>query len=145
MEDMIDDFITFFVAGQETTANTLSFLFIEIAKNPKVAKKLREEIDSVLGDRNEITNEDLTNLNYVSCVIKETLRLWAPAASPIREVNVDDFKINGINIPKGAMVATTNYLNGRQESNYSNPLVFNPDRFMTKDSRFFFEILSFKN
>ncbi len=88
MEDMIDDFITFFVAGQETTANTLAFCFIEIAKNPLVAKKLREEIDSVLGDRNEITNEDLAKLNYVSSVIKETLRLWSPAESPAREINV---------------------------------------------------------
>jgi cholesterol 24-hydroxylase len=36
MEDMIDDFITFFIAGQETTANTLSFCFQELSKNPQV-------------------------------------------------------------------------------------------------------------
>jgi len=45
MEDMIDDFVTFFCAGQETTANTLAFCFIEIAKNLLVVKKLREEKD----------------------------------------------------------------------------------------------------
>lgn len=136
MEDMIDDFVTFFGAGQETTANTLAFCFIEIAKNPLVAKKLREEIDSVLGDRNEITNEDLAKLNYVSSVIKETLRLWAPAESPIREVDVDDFQINGLNIPKGSIVICNNYLNARIESNFSDPYSFNPERFMTKDNRF---------
>lgn len=145
MEDMIDEFITFFIAGQETTANTLAFCFIEIAKNPLIAKKLRDEIDSVLGDRNEITNEDLNNLNYVSCVIKETLRLWAPVSSPTREVNVDDFQINGINIPKGAVVLTNNYLNARMESNFSDPLTFNPERFMTKDNRLFkFKLELFK-
>ena len=39
MEDMVDDFITFFVAGQETTANTLAFCFLELARNPLVVKK----------------------------------------------------------------------------------------------------------
>ena len=134
---MIDDFITIFVAGQETTANTLAFCFIEIAKNPLVAKKLREEIDSVLGDRNEVTNEDLTKLKYVSSVIKETLRLWGPAQGPTREVDVDDFEINGLNIPNGSIIASNNYLNARVESNFSDPYLFNPERFMTKDSRFY--------
>jgi cholesterol 24-hydroxylase len=36
---MIDDFVTFFIAGQETTANSLGFAFLEIGKNPKVLKK----------------------------------------------------------------------------------------------------------
>jgi len=40
LEDMIDDFITFFIAGQETTANTLSFCIIELSKNPSIVKKL---------------------------------------------------------------------------------------------------------
>lgn len=39
MEDMIDDFITFFVAGQETTANTLAFCFLELARNPLIVQK----------------------------------------------------------------------------------------------------------
>ncbi len=39
MEDMIDDFITFFVAGQETTANALAFCFLELARNPLVVQK----------------------------------------------------------------------------------------------------------
>jgi len=60
--------------------------------------------------------------------------LWAPVSSPTREVNVDDFQINGINIPKGAVVLTNNYLNARMESNFSDPLTFNPERFMTKDN-----------
>ena len=60
--------------------------------------------DSVLGERNEITNEDLNNLTYVSSVIKETLRLRPVVNTPFREINTNDFKINGIHIPKGAML-----------------------------------------
>ena len=39
MEDMIDDFITFFIAGQETTAGTLACCMIELARNPLVLQK----------------------------------------------------------------------------------------------------------
>jgi len=39
LEDLIDDFVTFFVAGQETTANTLAFCFLELARNQQVVKK----------------------------------------------------------------------------------------------------------
>ena len=65
---------------------------------------MREEIDLVLGSRNEVTNEDLINLNYLSCVIKETLRLWSPANGTAREINTTDFKIGNLNIPSGAIV-----------------------------------------
>lgn len=133
IDDMIDEFITFFGAGQETTANTLSFCFIEIAKNPSIAEKLRDEIDSVLGDRNEITNEDLNNLNYVSCVIKETLRLWPPAQGTIRVVDSNDFKINGIHIPKNTFIHLNPYLCGKQAESFPDPLEFKPERFMTKN------------
>lgn len=39
IEAMVDDFVTFFIAGQETTATTLTFLFMELAKNPEVLAK----------------------------------------------------------------------------------------------------------
>jgi cholesterol 24(S)-hydroxylase len=39
LEDMIDNFLTFFVAGQETTANTLAFVFLELGRNDRVLKK----------------------------------------------------------------------------------------------------------
>ena len=40
MEAMIDDFVTFFVAGQETTANALAFTFAELGKNRELFLKL---------------------------------------------------------------------------------------------------------
>ena len=39
LEALIDDFVTFFIAGQETTANTLAFCFLEMGRNPEVFKK----------------------------------------------------------------------------------------------------------
>ena len=62
MDEMIDDFVTFFVAGQETSANSLAFCFLELAQNPLIVQKLRLELDQVLGSKNNICIEDLTNI-----------------------------------------------------------------------------------
>ena len=66
--------------------------------------RLREEVDRVLGSRNEVTNEDLANLKYTSCVIKETLRKWPPANGTLRKIDVDDYKIENYLIPRDSLV-----------------------------------------
>lgn len=73
-------------------------------------KRLRKEIDNVLGQRSEVKNEDLPNMPYVSCVIKESLRLWPPAGGGSRRINTDDFKINGLHIPNGTMIMVKAFL-----------------------------------
>lgn len=79
-------------------------MFIGLHFKQNIYFRMRDEIDTVLGDRNEITYEDLSGLNYISCVIKETLRLWPPANGTVRKVDTDDFSINGLKIPKHTTV-----------------------------------------
>jgi coumaroylquinate(coumaroylshikimate) 3'-monooxygenase len=55
-----------------------------------------------------VTNEDLNNLHYVSCVIKETLRLRGPANGTIRQIDTNGFKINGIHIPQNSILHVNN-------------------------------------
>lgn len=104
MELLIDDFISFLNAGQETTANALAFCILELCKNQNVLLKLKEEIYQVLGERNEITQEDLSKLEYAECVFKETLRKYPPAVQFVRETN-EEFSINGYKIPIGTWIA----------------------------------------
>lgn len=110
LELMTDDFATFFVAGQETTANTLAFSFLEIGKNPEIVKKAREEIDRVLGERTEVTFQDVAELKYCSAIFKEALRLFPPAPQVNRRVP-EEIDINGIKIPKDSplWVITVNF------------------------------------
>jgi cholesterol 24(S)-hydroxylase len=99
IEKMTDDFVTFFIAGQETTANSLAFCFLEIARNPQILSKAREEIDRVLGKRRTVTYQDFTELKYCSAIFKETLRLYPPAALLNRKSD-RTFHIDGCEIPK---------------------------------------------
>lgn len=103
LEALTDDFITFFVAGQETTANALAFCFLEMGKNPEIAKKAREEVDSVLGERTEISYQDVNELKYCSAIFKEALRLYPPAPSIARQIP-QDITVGGYKIPKNSQI-----------------------------------------
>ncbi|CAJ0940772.1 unnamed protein product [Ranitomeya imitator] len=83
-EDLIDNFVTFFIAGQETTANQLSFVVMELARNPEILARVQAEVDEVFGSKRDIEYEDLGKLQYLSQVLKEALRLYptAPGTHP---------------------------------------------------------------
>jgi cholesterol 24(S)-hydroxylase len=98
LETMVDDFVTFFIAGQETTANALAFCFLEMCKKPEIIEKARNEIDRVLGERTEITFQDITELKYCSAIFKETLRLFPPASLFDRKLT-EKRHLGGFDIP----------------------------------------------
>ncbi|KAH0064917.1 cytochrome P450, partial [Aureobasidium melanogenum] len=81
-DSIIDNMITFLIAGHETTSGLLSFLFYYLLKNPSAYKKAQEEVDRVIGDAT-IKVEHLSKLPYINAVLRETLRLQptAPAFS----------------------------------------------------------------
>ena len=103
LDSLIDDFITFLIAGQETTANTLASSFLEIGKNKEIFIKARHEIDRVLGERNQITYQDANDLKYCNSIFKEALRLYPPVPSVLRE-STEEMVINGYTIPKGTFL-----------------------------------------
>ncbi len=65
--------------------------------------RLREELDSVLGSRSNITPDDLAKMQYTLCVYKETLRLWPPIPEIGRCIS-REIQINGHRIPKDTWV-----------------------------------------
>ncbi|XP_073465775.1 cholesterol 24-hydroxylase-like [Aquarana catesbeiana] len=128
MEDLIDNFVTFFIAGQETTANQLSFTVIELARNPDILKKAQDEVDEVIGCKRDLEYEDLGKLQYLSQVLKESLRLYPPAPGTSRALEEETY-IEGVRIPAKSSLMFNSYIMGRMEQFYPDPLVFNPDRF----------------
>src|SRR5690606_2755636 len=73
-----DETVTIFLAGHETTANTLNWTFYLLTQNPEVEAKLHHELDTVLQGQPP-TLEDLKRLPYTEMVIKESMRLYPPA------------------------------------------------------------------
>ncbi|CAJ2512010.1 Uu.00g076350.m01.CDS01 [Anthostomella pinea] len=76
-ESIIDNLITFLIAGHETTSGTLSFAFHELMKNPEAYRKAQKEVDEVVG-KGPITVEHMSKVPYISAILRETLRLDSP-------------------------------------------------------------------
>ncbi|KAJ8356538.1 hypothetical protein SKAU_G00193320 [Synaphobranchus kaupii] len=127
-EQMLDNFVTFFIAGQETTANQIAFTLMELGRTPEIVAKLRKEVDDVIGSKQEIEYEDLGKLTYLSQVLKESLRLYPPAPGTSRWV-AEDIVLDGIHIPGGVVVFVDSYVSGRLDTLFKDPLRFDPDRF----------------
>ncbi|CAL8313558.1 unnamed protein product [Lota lota] len=125
---MLDNFVTFFIAGQETTANQLAFCIMELARNPDIMEKAQKEVDAVIGMKQEISYDDLGELTYLSQVLKETLRMYATAPGTSRELP-EDMTISGVHIPAGVMCMFDSYVCGRMDKFFKDPLTFDPDRF----------------
>src|SRR6201747_1644017 len=72
---------TFLIAGHETTSGLLSCALYALLKHPDVLKKAYEEVDRVLGPDTEAkpTYQQVTQLTYITQILKEALRLWPPA------------------------------------------------------------------
>ncbi|KAM9014891.1 cholesterol 24-hydroxylase isoform 2-T2 [Ara ararauna] len=131
-ENILDNFITFFVAGHETTANQLSFTVMALAQHPEILERLQAEVDDVLGAKRDLDYEDLGKLTYLSQVLKESLRLYPPVPGTLRWIDKEHV-INGIRIPAKTTLVFSTYIMGRMEKYFKDPLTFNPDRF-SKDA-----------
>ncbi|CAM5796151.1 MULTISPECIES: cytochrome P450 [Brevibacillus] len=126
-EQVRDEVMTIFVAGHETTANTMSWIWYLLATNPEAEKKLWAELDAVLGGRLP-TVEDIPNLKYVNQIISETLRLY-PAAWTINREVAEEVEIGGHTYKPGDTLMMSQYVMHRSEKYYDRPEDFIPERF----------------
>ncbi len=126
-EQIRDEAVTLFLAGHETTANTLNWTFKLLAENPASAEQLHAELDNVLAGRAP-TLADLPNLPYTEMVIKESMRLH-PAVTGVARLAVEDVQIGDYQIEAGTSVAAVWYVTHRDADYWDAPLEFRPERF----------------
>ena len=79
-----DQLIAVLLAGRDTTASTLSWVFYELGRHPEVVQRLRAEILEQVGADRAPTYRDLKDMKYLQCVINETLRLYPSVPLNVR-------------------------------------------------------------
>jgi len=121
-----DETITLFLAGHETTANTLSWTWMLLAQNPAVEKKFHDELDGVLGGRAP-TVDDLPKLAYLNHVLTESLRLY-PTAWGMARLAAEEHEIAGYPMHVGYGVAFAQWVVHRDARWFDAPLEFRPER-----------------
>jgi cytochrome P450 len=127
-ESLRDQVITIFLAGYETVANALTWTWYLLSQNPDAVQKMRDELDRALGDRTP-TFEDVPKLRYVEAVFAESMRLYPPAWAMGRRA-LNDFTLGPYRLPAGTTVLISQYITHRDPSHFSDPLRFEPDRFV---------------
>lgn len=119
-----------FAAGTDTVYTAIDWTMSEILRNPRVLKKLQEEVRGIAGNKREITEDDLVNMHYLKAVIKETLRLRPPAPILLPHVATEDVKVNGYDIKAKTWVIVNAWSIARDPKSFDNPEEFRPERFL---------------
>jgi len=132
-EELRDNMVVFFLAGHETTANSIAFACYFMAKHPEVQERARKEILSVYNKHIENgltkvpahefipTYEEQKGLEYLTAIIKETLRLYPPVAQLPARITSKDVKLGEYTLPKNTLVAVDIF------SMHHNSKVWGPD------------------
>ncbi|EOA25906.1 hypothetical protein CARUB_v10019287mg [Capsella rubella] len=121
-----------YLAGVDSSAITLIWAMAELISNPRVMKKVQDEIRTCIGiKQNErIKEEDVDKLPYLKLVIKETFRLHPPAPLLLPRETMANIKIQGYDIPSKTILLVNAWSIGRSPDLWQNPEEFNPDRFI---------------
>lgn len=125
-QQILDQVVTFLVAGSETTASTLAFVFHLVGTRPDVERRLHAEVGEVVGDRAP-GYDDLPGLRYTRNVITEALRLYPPSWMAMR-VTATDSELAGRRIPAGAMIFYSAYALHHNPELFPDPETFDPGR-----------------
>ena len=142
-DDCFNDLFLFIIGGSDTTShNLVSFMYL-IKKNPECFKKLKEELTryGITGGPNvkdQITFETLLDIDYLTYLFKETLRMDTAVQFSFYYQAKKKIKLCGVPLEKGTIIKNSFTEGHYSEDHWLEPRKFVPERFDT-DSDFFKE------
>ncbi|KAL7152170.1 hypothetical protein ABFS83_04G079200 [Erythranthe nasuta] len=123
------------VAAIETTLWSVEWGIAELVNHPQIQKRLREEIDAVVGPGVLITEPDTHKLPYLQAVIKETLRLRMAIPLLVPHMNLHEAKLGGYDIPAESKILVNAWWLANNPATWRNPEEFRPERFLEEESK----------
>ncbi|CAG9785186.1 unnamed protein product [Diatraea saccharalis] len=130
--ELMQELIALTLAGTDTSAISLSFLFELLSKYPDVQEKLYQEIHDMFGDSDRtVEKEDIPKLQYLDMVFKESLRLYSAASVIGRRVEQEIKLPSGVTLPANCDAFVSIYGVHRDPQVWGpDAEVFDPDRFL---------------
>jgi cytochrome P450 len=126
-KELLDEVNTLIIAGHETSAGTLNWIWYLLSQHPDVEARVLAEITATIRD-DDFSFDELMGLSYTACVLKETLRLYPPVWLFSRRARKDD-QLGEFRVPAGAHLFITPYFLHRRPELWPEPERFDPDRF----------------
>ena len=128
-QEVHDQTMVMFQAGHETSANALTWWAGLIAQHPQIQNRLQAELQECLQGKTP-TLESVQQLPWLQASLKESLRLYPPAAILMTRRATRDVACGSWRITKGDLIAITPAVIQRDERWFSEPDRFMPERFL---------------
>ena len=126
-QQLVNEIMTLIVAGHETTASTLNWVWHLLSENPLVERRLAAELRNVTPD--DLQDLDrLPNFTYTRAVIEEALRLY-PAGWLLTRKALNDDQLGEFFVPRGTEIYLPLYFIQRHPDLWADANRFDPDRF----------------
>jgi cytochrome P450 len=126
-EQLIDNLLTFYLAGHDTTAKALTWTLFLLAQSPEWTSVLKDEIARVTGGA-PVAAAHIDKLVLTQQVIKESMRIYPPVPMMSRQA-VADTMLGPLAIQAGMSVFIPIYALQRHRARWHNPDLFDPTRF----------------
>lgn len=133
-DDVRDELLTLLMAGHETTAVTLTWLWWLLDAHPEIGERMRTEIVDVIGDRDP-TYDDVDRLPVTQAVVAETLRIRPAAWVNERQVT-GELELGPYRPTKGDLILVPIWVVQRDARWWSEPETFRPERWLDNDGRY---------
>ncbi|GAA0163141.1 oxygenase [Lithospermum erythrorhizon] len=128
--------VELFIAGTDTPSAIVEWAMAEVLHNPKIMAKAKQEFSANFGKSENIREKDMTQLPYVTAIIKETIRLHGPTSLLLPHYSQTDVELRGYYIPKHTLIYVNAWGISRDKMYWDEPEVFNPERFMNSEFDF---------
>lgn len=116
-------------ASMDTSATAVEWVLSELFRQPRVMKKVQEELEQTIGLNRMVDEADLDNLKYLDMVVKESFRLHPPVPLLLPHVAMEDCTVEGYHIPKESRIIINAWSIGRDPNTWTDPEKFIPERF----------------
>ena len=120
-------------AGQDTTTVTLCWLITYLLLYPQVQTRIQNEIDEVVGSGRKVSLKDRPKLCYTEATIVEAFRIRSAAQLSVPRYTTEDTKLGGFDIDKGTVVIVNIHSANMDESYWTNPEIFRPERLLNNN------------
>ncbi|ODN06118.1 Vitamin D 25-hydroxylase [Orchesella cincta] len=124
-----------YIAGSDTTATTLEWMFLYLAAFPLCQRKVAEEILQKLGSTSLVTMADKDRLPYTEAFTKEVLRFSTLAPVGMLHCTTEDVHFHGYFIPKDTIVVANACAILYDKTYWKDPHEFKPERFLSSDGK----------
>jgi len=128
-DEIVDEFASFFMAGMDTTGHWLALTSHNILVNPEYLATVREEVDKLYKNQ-PVTIESLNKMDFMSLVMKESLRYNTPVPILIPREALVDHMIGDIKVKKGTLANISQMMTNFNPQVFENPFKFDPYRWL---------------